>query len=246
MVLADTRSPAARARAGALVAALHLLIGYALLTGLGVHIVRTIGSPLRVFNVAPVPPPPNEAAIPAPVRVHAPEGAAAPPSLRARPTPIVAPRRAARSPVRAAPEPLPSPTGSASRAGASRTPGPGTGAGGQGSDAGAGRGGSGTGGGGMARPAQRISGAFDYADHPDRPRPNRAEVVGVRFLVGADGRVRDCSVTRSSGNPRVDAATCRLIEQRFRYRPAQDANGNPVAASQTTVFSWIPDGPRRR
>ena len=245
MLLAENRSRSERARAGALVAALHALIGWALLTGLGVDIVRSAASPLRVFNVA-VPPPPDRT-VPAPVRVRAPEGAAAPPSLHARPTPVVAPRRAARSPVRAASEPLPASTGSADRAGASRTPGPGSGAGGQGSGAGAGRGGSGTGGGGLARRAQRLSGAFNYAaDYPVRDRPGRAETVGVRFLVGTDGRVRDCSVTRSSGNARLDATTCRLIEQRFRYRPAADASGNAVPSVVSTVFSWIPDERRRR
>jgi protein TonB len=236
-----------RAGAAASVLLLHALIAYALVTGLAVEAVREASERLKVFSVAPDPPPPPEPlAVPAPVRIPEPEGAAAPPSLRSRPSPVVAPREAPRSPVRAAPEPKPLPTGSAPDSGASATPGAGSGAGGEGSGAGAGRGGSGTGGGGLASRAQRIAGSFDYSDHPDRGRTDRVETVGVRFLVDANGRVRDCSVTRSSGNPRVDATTCRLIEQRFRYRPATDAAGEPAPSVVTTVFSWIPDERRGR
>lgn len=235
-----------RVRSAAVVLLLHALIGWALVAGLGVDIRRAVEEPLRVFAIAPEPPPPEPVPVPAPVRVPEPEGAAAPPSLRSRPSPVVAPRESRRSPVRAAPEPKPLPTGSARDSGASASPGTGTGAGGEGSGAGAGRGGSGTGGGGIPTRAQRISGAFDYSDHPDRSRASAVETVGVRFLVGPDGRVGDCSVTRSSGNPRVDSATCRLIEQRFRYRPATDASGKPVASVVSTVFSWIPDERRRR
>ena len=231
-------------RAAAAVALIHVALGYALIFGLGVDFRRTIEAPLRIISIAIPPPPAPEPSVPAPVRRTEREGRAAPPSLKARPTPVVAPRRERRSPIAAAPQPKPAPTGSAVTAGAS-IPGTGTGAGGRGSGAGSGGGGSGTGGGG-ARRAQRISGSFDYSDHPDRGLTDRVETVAVRFLVGADGRVRDCAVTRSSGNPRVDSTTCRLIEQRFRYRPATDAGGNPVPSVVSTIFSWIPDERRRR
>lgn len=236
-----------RAGAAAFVLLLHALLLWALVSGLAVEVARDVVSRLKVVSIAePPPPPPEPQPVPAPVRVPEPEGAAAPPSLKSRPSPIVAPRAARRSPVRAAPEPKPLPTGSAPDAGASTTPGTGTGAGGEGSGAGAGRGGSGTGGGGRATRAQRISGSFDYSDHPDRGRTDATETVGVRFLVDTSGRVRDCAVTRSSGNARVDATTCRLIEQRFRYRPATDAGGDAAASVVSTVFSWIPDERRRR
>jgi protein TonB len=235
-----------RGKAAAAVALLHLALGWAIIAGLGVEIGRAIEAPLRVFSISEPPPPPPEISVPAPVRRPDPEGAAAPPSLKSRPTPLVAPRSERRSPLRAAPEPQPAPTGSAPKAGASETPGPGTGAGGEGSGAGSGRGGGGTGGGGTPTRAQRISGSFDYSDHPERGRQGQVETVGVRFVVGVDGRVGDCAVTRSSGNARLDATTCRLIEQRFRYRPATDASGKPVPSVVSTVFSWIPDERRRR
>jgi protein TonB len=53
-------------------------------------------------------------------------------------------------------------------------------------------------------------------------------VVSVVYRAEADGRARDCRVTRSSGNRALDQITCRLIEQRWRLRPSRDANGNPA------------------
>jgi protein TonB len=39
--------------------------------------------------------------------------------------------------------------------------------------------------------------------------------------------VTGCRVTRSSGSRALDSTTCRLIEQRFRFRPSRDALGRP-------------------
>ncbi len=231
-----------RMRAATAVAVLNALIGFALVTGLGVEVSREAVERLKVFAV-PVPPPPPEASRPDPVRRKGPEGAAAPPSLRADPAPVVAPRRGTRSPIAAVPEKSPTGEGSATKAGASERPGPGSGAGGEGSGTGAGRFGSGTGGGGTTR-AQRIAGSLSYADYPGRGR-DQVETVSVRFTVGPDGRVGGCRVTGSSGNGRLDAATCRLIEQRFRYRPAL-ADGEPVPSIVGTTFDWVPPSRRRR
>jgi protein TonB len=232
-----------RRKAAAAVALLHLVLGYALVAGLGVDFRRAVEEPLRIFSIA-VPPPP-EPTVPAPVRRPDPEGAASPQSLKARPTPVVAPRQAP-SRSRAVPMPLPAATGSARDAGASSQPGPGTGAGGEGSGAGAGRGGAGTGGGGIASRARRIAGALSDSDYPGRGRRERIESVSVRFTVGADGSVGGCTVTGSSGNPRLDAVTCDLIERRFRYRPATNARGEPVPSVVTTGFDWVPPALNRR
>jgi protein TonB len=142
--------------------------------------------------------------------------------------------------------PMPAATGSARDAGASSQPGPGTGAGGEGSGAGAGRGGDGTGGGGIASRARRIAGALADSDYPGRGRRDRIESVSVRFTVGADGSVGGCAVTESSGNPRLDAVTCGLIERRFRYRPATNARGEPVPSVVATSFDWVPPALNRR
>ena len=232
-----------RGRAAIAVALLHLALGYALIVGLGVDFRRAIEAPLRVISIE-VPPPP-EAAIPAAVHRPEPEGAAAPQSLKARPTPVVAPRQA---PSRswAVPMPMPAATGNARNAGASSEPGTGTGGGGEGTGAGSGRGGGGTGGGGLASRARRIGGALADSDYPGRGRRDRIESVSVRFTVGVDGRVGRCAVTASSGNPRLDAVTCDLIERRFRYRPATDARGDAVPSVVATSFDWVPPALNRR
>ena len=236
-----------RIKAGIGVASLHALLFYALLTGLGGQTIRHTADSLNIFDVPQDPPPPPEEE-PIPVeRSKAPEGAAAPPNLRSRPSPVVAPTPRVRlevaSPVRTAPLPAPLPTGSDRTAGAADAAGPGTGAGGQGSGTGSGRFGSGAGGGGITR-AQRIAGALSYADYPGAGR-EEIETVSVRFMVGPDGRVGGCAVTRSSGNARLDATTCRLIEQQFRYRPAT-VGGEPVASVVNTTFDWVPPARRRR
>jgi len=58
--------------------------------------------------------------------------------------------------------------------------------------------------------------------------------VIVRVIVGVDGRARECSIYRPSPDPEADRLTCELVESRLRFRPANDASGNPIAAP----FFW--------
>ena len=228
-----------KARAAAGVVLLHALIGYAIVTGLGVHITRAIEEPLKVFSVAPPAPPPPPP-VPAPKHVPEPEGAAAPPSLRSQPT--ATPKAEAPPGCRAWAVPVP---GGSGCAGSSDQPGTGSGAGGEGTGTGAGGSGSGTGGGGTPTPAERIAGELRYSDYPGE-QPPHVETVGVMFTVGADGRATACRTTRSSGNPRLDSRTCELIERRFRFRPARNAAGDPVPAIIRTSFDWVPPQLNRR
>ncbi len=45
--------------------------------------------------------------------------------------------------------------------------------------------------------------------------------VAVRYVVAVSGRVTECSVTGSSGNAELDQTTCRLIKERFRFKPSK-------------------------
>ena len=56
--------------------------------------------------------------------------------------------------------------------------------------------------------------------------------------VQTNGRVTNCRVTRSSGVPELDGLTCRLIEQRFVYRPATDRTGRPVTDEVEIEWTW--------
>lgn len=230
---------------------LHALLGYALLTGLASKVAVDVGTALKTFDVRDQPPPPP---VPEPVPPKdraLKEGAAAPPGLRAKPSPVVAPppriRLRAPPPIPAAPLPTPLSPGSDNKAGAADVTGHGWGSGGTGSGTGSGTRGSGTGGGGPAVRARRVSGAITgERDYP--PAARRAGVQGsvfVRFTVGSDGAVGNCRVLRSSAGPELAAATCRLIEARFRYEPARDAEGKPVQDTVSRTFDWLlPTGRR--
>lgn len=219
------------------VAVLHALLAWALLAGFGVQVIVPASERLKLFDVIE-PPPPAPEVEPQPSPRAA--GAAARAGRRARPTPIVAPppRLPSRSPV-AAVEPAPRATGTSPSDGSSQA-GAGSGAGGEGAGAGSGGRGAGTGGGAGTR-AERIGGRLSGAsDYPRAAMRTGAEgTVGVRYVVGTDGRVGGCRVTRSSGHAELDATTCRLIEQRFRYRPARDASGRAVPETVSRTFDWL-------
>ncbi len=230
-----------RIRSAIGVAACHLLLGYALITGLAPGAAVRAGEALKLFDVA-AEPPPQPYARPSPDRAAPdPEGAASPPNLAARATPVVAPPPKIPldlpSPVTAAPVAGP---GADPSAGAADRPGPGSGGGGLGTGTGSGLAGGGPGGGGgLAARARLIAGRILDSDYPHAA--SRARIGGtvtVRFTVGRDGRPAGCAVMRSSGNADLDAATCRLIERRFVYRPARDSEGRPVPDTLGWKQTW--------
>lgn len=220
-----------RAWALAGVVAVHGLLAYALLSGLGMRMPERASDALKLIDIPePEPPPPPE---PPPEDSSKAAGDPSPPNLRAVPTPVVAPppRIPAPSPIAAAPVPS---TGSAPSAGASSVAGTGTGAGG----AGTGLGGGGSGSGGSSR-AQLIQGRLNDWDYPEGARRAGAEgAVAVRFTVQPNGRVSGCQIVKSSGNADLDGTTCRLIERRFRYRPARDGQGRAIAEVTTKLYTW--------
>ena len=63
--------------------------------------------------------------------------------------------------------------------------------------------------------------------------------MSITFMVETNGRVGRCSVTRSSGIAELDQLTCRLIQQRFRFRPGTDRSGRPQAEEVDYDHDWI-------
>lgn len=51
--------------------------------------------------------------------------------------------------------------------------------------------------------------------------------ITFSLLVNRRGRVEECSVLKSSGSRQLDAKTCRILQDRARFEPATDGNGNP-------------------
>lgn len=222
-----------RAKSLVAVIIIHATIGYALVSGLGMDMAKTVTAGFKVINVTAPPLPPE------PVRDEEPtkavEQAASPENLKAQATQIVAPEPVVKleiiSPVVAAPVAGP---GNDNDAGASDRPGSGFGSGGQGD---------GFGSGGIVSGPRHLSGAITRKDIPRAvwKAGNRGNVV-AHFTVGIDGRASDCTVRQSSGHPALDAATCRLIEQRFRFEPARDARGQSVARPYGWLQEWWQDG----
>jgi periplasmic protein TonB len=233
------KSAGFRLRGAAAAIAVEALLAALLFAGLRTQaLVRSDpDASLLSFDVPPPPPPP--APEPA-VRRAAPkaEGAAAPPNRVSKATEVVAPPPPILlppSPVVAAPKPA---TASDSASGAAPVAGPGTGAGGVGEGTGSGGRGNGPGGGGGV-PLRWIGGGITDADYPRAAlKAGASGTVGLRFVVGVDGRVSSCTITRSSGNRDLDETTCKLIRKRFRYVPSKDAAGRPYADTVTGEHRW--------
>ncbi len=212
------------AAASAAIAAVAL-IGLGLASGLDLTAVRTASEAITAIAL-PAPPPEKPPPPEAPQTDKA-AGESAPPAEIAKAAPVVASRPKV-------PQPKPPPVAAAP------VPGQGSeasaGAGGQGS--GTGSGGSGDGAGAGTRPVL-LSGRIRDNDYPRAA--SHAKIGGeveVRFTIETSGHVTRCRITRSSGDAALDATTCRLIEERFRFRPATNAAGAAVASQYGWRQSW--------
>jgi periplasmic protein TonB len=219
--------------------AVQALLGWLLVSGLNVSWQRLPEEALAVFRVAPPPPPPREPPPPQ-RRSERPKDAAAPPNLKSRATPVVAPPavlpQRVPPPVVAALTPA---VGAQATSGAALVAGPGAGAGGTGD--GFGGGGSGDGDG---SPPRWKRGRLKDQDYPrDAALAGTTGTVGVRYLVLPDGRVGECRIAHSSGSAELDATTCRLIRERFRFDPSRDARGRKVPAWVVESHEWVIERP---
>jgi protein TonB len=198
------------------------------------------GGLLETFSVPPppLPPPVEHRHI---VRTPKPNGKAAPAGSRARPTDLVLPPPTLVAPSIVLPSsPVPGP-GTADHAGVGDLRGTGQGTGGSGEGNGSGDDGTGNGSGGETAPVQR-RGKLKMHDFPDAAGEiTRDWIVGVRYLVGIDGRVSQCEITKASGMPALDAITCSLIQKRFRFDPSRDGAHRPVPAWVVETHGWGPE-----
>ncbi len=90
-----------------------------------------------------------------------------------------------------------------------------------------------------ARPLSAPGRWVSDADYPTNAlRRGEQGLTGFEVTVGPDGRVRDCTITRSSGSAELDAATCAKVTQRARFDPASDESGAVVAGRYTNAIRW--------
>lgn len=93
---------------------------------------------------------------------------------------------------------------------------------------------------GSAAPVRPLSAYVSEEDYPAALIRSGVQGGGVSFRlsVGADGRVRGCAVTHSSGSDLLDTTTCRLMVRRARFKPATDPQGRPRTGEHDGRIEW--------
>jgi periplasmic protein TonB len=215
MAYADQPMSGNRITAMIIVALLHVVLGYALVTGLAYDAVKKAVQRVTTVDIKeevkkePPPPPKKLDLPPPPTKVIAP-----PPKISMAPP---APFQVAPPPPQPEPAPPPPPPPQIKEA----PPPP------RFTPKGATPKGSGQG-----------SWVTD-ADYPSRAlREEREGVTGYRLTLGPDGKVTDCSITSSSGSPDLDEAVCSNLRRRARFNPAMDGDGNPTTGSYSARVRW--------
>lgn len=92
-------------------------------------------------------------------------------------------------------------------------------------------------------PARARANLASYVSDEDYPssavRNEEQGTTRFRLGVGPDGRVKDCSVTSSSGSSALDATTCRLMKQRAKFTPARNSDGEATSDTVTSAIRWV-------
>jgi protein TonB len=191
------------------VAVLHVLLGYALISGLAIKAVKVITGPLEAVIIEEQAPPPEETPPPPPKLEDIPPYVPPPDVLietSAPPPPTISTQSAIATPAppRVAPPQPPQPPSV-----------PGT----------------------RAQPIARTF-TVTEDDYPDASRRAGEEgVTGIRVTIGTDGRVTACSVVKSSGFSRLDERACQIAQRRWRFKPATE-NGQPVEETVNRNYRW--------
>ncbi|MEO8723725.1 MAG: energy transducer TonB [Sphingobium sp.] len=213
MAYADHSETSSRTVSLVIVALIHVVLGYAFVTGLGMKYVKKAAEQLNVIDVKEEPPPPDEPPPPPPkpTDVPPPPVITPPPAVVFQAPPVnVAPPPPPVFVTQAPPPPAPPPPpGKATRAAPKSNPGT----------------------------------WFSDDDYPQRAQREGAHgTTGFRLDVGPDGRVTGCTVTSSSGNSELDETTCRLAPRRARFKPAMGTDKQPMSDSYSGRVTWkIPE-----
>lgn len=216
MAYADQKMSGNRVTALIIVALIHVVIGYALVSGLAYSAIKTVVKKVTTVDVKeekpkePPPPPPKQDTPPPPIVAPPPpvNVAVTPPAVS---TVMVAPPPAPPAPPVLAPPAPPAPPPPAPK--------------------------------GPATPAQAKGDPGSWVtpeDYPSAPlREGVQGVTGFHVTVGADGKVASCEITSSSGNAQLDTATCQYVTRRARFKPAADSDGHPMVGSYSSRVKWV-------
>jgi protein TonB len=212
MAYADQQMSGTRITALIVVALLHVVVGYALVTGLAYEGMAKVIKKVTTVDIKKdepkkkVEPPPKQKAAPPPI-------VAPPPRINVNVTPppvqtvVTPPPPAPVVPVLAPPAPVAPPPPRVQP----KSP----------------------------QPKGNPGNWATSNDYPSRAlREDREGTTGFRVAVGPDGRVTSCSVTSSSGSPDLDETACSLITRRARFTPATDGEGQPTSGSYSNRVRW--------
>lgn len=216
MAYADQQASGNKIVSLVVVALIHVVVIYALVTGLAYKAVTQVAEKLNVVDVEeevpepeePPPPPPDQPITPPPVVTP-------PPIVRTPPTtaPVITttntpPPVFTPTPVVAPPPPPPAAPPPPSKASG-------------------------------AQPRGNPGSWATPNDYPARAlREERAGTTRFRVTIGPDGRVTNCEVTGSSGHADLDEATCKNVTRRARFKPALDSAGNPISDTYSNAVRW--------
>ncbi len=221
----------------AIVALIHVLLGFAFVTGFANEFIKKTTQDLDVFEVEEPPPPEEEPPPPEEVEPAAPEVVTPPAIVQTRqppPPPMrttteQAPIQFNPDPPRAEPAPATPPAapprvqcpGGVTVPAGTACPAPPA---------------------APPTPARLRSGTISNDDYPASAQRAQAQgTTRMSLQVGADGRVTGCSVTGSSGNSSLDSTACSLAQRRYRFTPAT-RDGQPVASTYSQSVRWqLPD-----
>jgi periplasmic protein TonB len=93
------------------------------------------------------------------------------------------------------------------------------------------------------KPARAKANLASYVSDEDYPttaaRNEEQGTTRFRLAVGPDGRVKDCTVTASSGSSALDSTTCRLMRQRAKFQPATGSDGKPTSDTFASAIRWV-------
>jgi len=85
-----------------------------------------------------------------------------------------------------------------------------------------------------------LAGLISPDDYPAAALRNEEQgIVAVRLDIGADGLVKGCTVTASSGSAALDSTTCALLRQRARFAPARDRKGRAMPDTYAQKIAWM-------
>lgn len=92
-------------------------------------------------------------------------------------------------------------------------------------------------------PARAKANLASYVSDEDYPsnavRNEEQGTTRFRLAVGPDGKVKDCTVTSSSGSSALDATTCKLMRQRAKFTPATGSDGKPTSDTVASAIRWV-------